>query len=91
MKGIPVPKLTILLAVASLLLVCAHAAGHDDPGANQGAVNDAVRPVMEKSKVPGMAVAVTVGGKRCFFNYGVASRKSALAVTEDTIFEIGVH
>jgi beta-lactamase class C len=36
-----------------------------------------------------MAVAVTVQGKRYFFNYGVASKESGQKVTQDTIFEIG--
>lgn len=52
-------------------------------------VNEAIRPVIDQNNVPGMAVAVTVQGKRYFFNYGVASKESGRKVTEDTIFEIG--
>ncbi len=44
---------------------------------------------MEENGIPGMAVAVTVGGKRFFFNHGVASKESGQKVSEDTIFEIG--
>jgi beta-lactamase class C len=44
---------------------------------------------MQENNVPGVAVAVTVEGKRYFFNYGVASKESGQKVTEDTIFEIG--
>ncbi|PYE85266.1 class C beta-lactamase [Phyllobacterium leguminum] len=52
-------------------------------------VDEAIRPVMEKNGVPGMAVAVTAGGKHYFFNYGVASKESGQKVSENTIFEIG--
>nr|WP_199615135.1 class C beta-lactamase [Paenibacillus alkalitolerans] len=52
-------------------------------------VNEAIRPVIDQNKVPGMAVAVTVQGKRYFFNYGIASKENGQKVTEDTIFEIG--
>lgn len=52
-------------------------------------VNEVIRPVIDQNNVPGMAVAVTVQGKRYFFNYGVASKESGREVTEDTIFEIG--
>jgi hypothetical protein len=60
MKSISIPELAIL-AVASLLLACAHAAGRDDPGAIQRAVNDAVRPGMEKSPASQLTVDAHVG------------------------------
>ncbi len=52
-------------------------------------VYEAIAPVMEKNRVPGLAVAVTVQGKRSLFNYGVASKEIGQAITEDTLFEIG--
>jgi beta-lactamase class C len=52
-------------------------------------VHEAIAPVMEKNRVPGIAVAVTVQGKRSLFNCGVASKESGQRVTEDTLFEIG--
>lgn len=55
----------------------------------ESVVNDAIRPVLEENHVPGMAVAITAGGKRYFFNYGVASKDSGQKVSEHTIFEIG--
>jgi beta-lactamase class C len=48
-----------------------------------------IRPIMIRNKVPGMAVALTAGGRRSFFFYGVASKESGQKVTEDTLFEIG--
>ncbi|GLS17944.1 beta-lactamase [Labrys miyagiensis] len=53
------------------------------------AVDAAIVPLMQAHDVPGMAVAVTIGGKRSFFNYGVASRESGQKVGEDTLFELG--
>jgi beta-lactamase class C len=86
MRNISLPKL-VLLATASLIFsTCAHAADDD---ALDRIVDEAIRPVMEEHNVPGMAVAVSVQGKRYFFNYGIGSKESGLRVTEDTIFEIG--
>jgi beta-lactamase class C len=44
---------------------------------------------MQQHDVPGMAVAVTVGGKSHVFTYGLASREENKPVTKDTLFEIG--
>lgn len=52
-------------------------------------VAKAIRPVMKEHDVPGMAVAITVQGKRHFHNFGVASKASGQKVSEDTLFEIG--
>ncbi|WP_420963333.1 class C beta-lactamase [Brucella sp. IR073] len=76
------------VAAASLFSgAYAHAADNDS--ALRQAVDEAIKPVMEKNDVPGMAVAVTVDGKHYFFNYGLASKKDGRKVTENTIFEIG--
>jgi len=55
----------------------------------QAIVDAAIRPIMQKDKVPGIAVAVTANGKAAFFNYGVASRETQEPVGEATIFELG--
>ncbi|RON48953.1 class C beta-lactamase [Pseudomonas frederiksbergensis] len=55
----------------------------------QSVVDAAIRPVLQSQGVAGMAVAITVDGKPHYFNYGVASKESAQAVTENTLFEIG--
>ncbi|MDQ0125778.1 beta-lactamase class C [Pseudomonas lini] len=52
-------------------------------------VNTAIEPVMQQQQIPGVAVAITVNGEAHYFNYGVASKDSGKAVTEDTLFEIG--
>jgi beta-lactamase class C len=77
-----------LLASACLFFTAsAHAAGGQ--GELDRIVDEAIKPVMEEHDIPGMAVAVTVEGKRHFFNYGVASKESGQKVGEDTLFEIG--
>ncbi|MEZ0049226.1 beta-lactamase class C [Mycobacterium sp. MAA66] len=53
------------------------------------AVDNAIQPVLDQYQVPGIAVAVTVGGTHRFFNFGVASRDSRAPVGSDTVFEIG--
>lgn len=93
MKCMHAAKLAIV-AVASLFLgACAHSGAKSrapiDAEALRLVVDAAVRPVMDRHAVPGMAVAVTVDGRPFFFNYGVAARDSGKPVTERTLFEIG--
>lgn len=52
-------------------------------------VSSVVEPVMKEHSIPGMAVGVTVGGKHHLLNYGIASEEGGIAVTDDTLFEIG--
>ena len=52
-------------------------------------VNDAFRPLLTEYDVPGIAVAVTAGGKQYFFSYGVTAKGTTASVTKDTLFEIG--
>jgi beta-lactamase class C len=85
-------KITAILGIIAGALTCgavAHADEHADRNRLERVVDDAIRPLMESNNVPGMAVAVTVDGKRYFFNYGVASKEGRQKVSENTIFEIG--
>lgn len=52
-------------------------------------IDQAIQPIMKEYDVPGIAVAVTVDGKPSYFSYGVASKESGAAVTENTLFELG--
>jgi beta-lactamase class C len=85
-------NITAILGIIAGALTCAPAA-HADERAERNrverVVSEAIRPLMESNNVPGMAVAVTVDGKRYFFNYGVASKEGRQKVSENTIFEIG--
>lgn len=75
------------LALALLCSIPLHAAA--DADSLRGTVDAAIRPLMQKYDVPGMAVGVTVDGRSVFFNYGVASRETARPVSEHTLFELG--
>ena len=52
-------------------------------------VDAAVRPVIARNDLPGLAVGVTVGGRSYVFNYGVASKATNTPVDDQTLFEIG--
>ncbi|WP_458128002.1 class C beta-lactamase [Pseudomonas sp. Z2-11] len=52
-------------------------------------VNAVIQPLMKEQDIAGMAVAITHNGQRRFFNYGVASKDTRKAVTEQTLFEVG--
>ncbi|WP_447956903.1 class C beta-lactamase [Vreelandella sp. EE7] len=52
-------------------------------------VDDTVAPLMAEHHVPGMAVALSVGGERYLFTYGMADLEAGRAVGDDTLFELG--
>lgn len=52
-------------------------------------VDAAVRPVMAKYHIPGMAVGIVVHGKTYVFDYGVASAETGKPITGKTLFELG--
>jgi beta-lactamase class C len=52
-------------------------------------VDAAIRPVMAKYRIAGMAVGVVVDGQSHVYNYGVASTKTGQPVTRNTLFELG--
>ncbi|MEO8746954.1 MAG: class C beta-lactamase [Rhodanobacter sp.] len=84
-------KMTSLLVAVLFALSSTTALGHavDVPPPMQMRVDTAARAIMAKYRIPGMAVGVIADGKSYVFNYGVASREANLAVSTDTLFEIG--
>ena len=87
MRNIPQSTLGILTATSVFLGAGAHAAERQNELAR---VVDAVAvPLMARNDIPGMSIAITVGGKRYVYNYGVASKASGRKVTDATLFEIG--
>ena len=70
----------------ALLLSAGHCVADDRI---EAIVKAAVEPVMQQQQIPGVAVAITVNGQPHNFYYGVASKETGKAVTEDTLFEIG--
>ena len=54
------------------------------------AITDAaIKPIMEKNGIPGLAVGVSVDGESHIFTYGVMSKSSGKPVTAQTLFELG--
>ncbi|MGH8128588.1 MAG: serine hydrolase, partial [Gammaproteobacteria bacterium] len=83
----------VSLMAAVLFALCAttavsHAAS-DRTGGIRSTVDRAIRPVMAKYSIPGMAVGIIAGSKPYVFDYGVATTKTKAPVTRDTLFEIG--
>lgn len=76
-----------IIAASCLLPLACQAA--DQAAAIRPMVDAVVKPMMAEHNLPGMAVAVTVGGKAYVFNYGLASREKNLPVTDATMFELG--
>ncbi|MGG2479113.1 serine hydrolase, partial [Rhizobium sp. BR5] len=54
------------------------------------AITDAaIKPVMEKNGIPGLAVAISINGENHIFTYGVLSTSTGQPVTPQTLFELG--
>lgn len=81
--------LALFAAVCLSFGARAHAADIGDRESVERIVDHAVRPMMTESGIPGVAVGISVGGKRHIFCYGVADRESGREITDNTIFEIG--
>jgi beta-lactamase class C len=87
---------SFLVAVALLPLCASVAIAHTPDnhplGTDRvlaGVVDQAVRPVLGKYHIPGMAVGIARGKRSYVFNYGVAVVTSGKHVTNDTLFELG--
>lgn len=78
-----------LLAIPALAAFARPSHAARTSGDLERIVAQAIRPVMKKHDLPGMAVGLTLKGERHFFNFGIASKASGAKVTEDTLFEIG--
>ncbi|WP_123579820.1 class C beta-lactamase [Pseudomonas brassicacearum] len=72
----------------AFLLLCGATTGFAQDRIEE-TVNAAIEPLMKQQDIAGMAVAITLDGQRHFFNYGVASKDTRQAVTDQTLFEIG--
>jgi beta-lactamase class C len=76
---------TVLMCLVSL---DSHAFGGRED-CIRSAVDDAIRPLMIKDKISGMAIGITVAGKHRVFNYGSSSSEAHKPVTGATLFEVG--
>ncbi|MBB2754212.1 UNVERIFIED_ORG: beta-lactamase class C [Rhizobium aethiopicum] len=80
----------IRILSAVLLSACASASGFAADETTVKAVTDAaIKPIMEKYAIPGMAVAITADGGDHIFTYGVESKDTGKPVAPTTLFELG--
>lgn len=79
----------LILGLACLVLSAPAYAGDEDCQTLARSIDPSVQRLMKTHNLPGLALALTVNGEACYFNYGVASRTTGEPVTEETLFEIG--
>ncbi len=77
-----------LLCLFTLLMTNGRAAGHTHADVEK-VVAQAIRPMMQRYGVPGMAVGIVANGRTYVFDYGVASKATGRPVAANTLFEIG--
>ncbi|MCC3748865.1 beta-lactamase [Rouxiella badensis] len=75
----------IAIAFLSLSFIASAQAASSE----QDKIDSIIKPLMAQYQIPGMAIAVSINGKNTFYNYGVASKETHKAVSQNTIFEIG--
>lgn len=83
------PVTAIAGGMLAVLLGLIAPASADQAADVRKAVDAAMKPLIKEYELPGLAVAVTLDGKRYFASYGVTSKKSQEKVTPDTLFELG--
>ena len=80
----------IKILSAVLISTCASTSGFAADETKVKAIADAaIKPLMEKHAIPGMAVAMSVDGQDHIFNYGVESKDTGKPVAPSTLFELG--
>lgn len=77
-----------VLCASVLLPANSHAAG-DRRAVVERVVAQAIRPVMARYGVPGMAVGIVTNGQNYVYDYGVASKATRRPVSSNTLFEVG--
>ncbi|MEO1511523.1 MAG: serine hydrolase, partial [Planctomycetota bacterium] len=83
------PELVALLAVVIAHACCTSLTAGQEPNTASAFDRQALLEMMAEHEIPGLAVAVTHRGNDYDCNLGVADRESSVAVTRETIFEIG--
>ena len=88
----------VYLGLAAVLFACglctlsprnAFAAEPKPDATVRQVIDDAIKPLLKQHDLPGMAVGVTIDGKRYFVEYGDASTNPKVTVTRNTLFELG--
>ncbi len=80
-----------LLKLIPIAALCFSTAGYATKSTDQlqEVIDSTIRPMMQEYAIPGVAVAVTINGKRYFYNYGLESKATKQPITSNTLFEIG--
>jgi hypothetical protein len=78
----------VALCVSVLLPITGYAGGEKGRQIAK-VVAQSVEPVMQKYRIPGMAVGIVVKGQSYIYYYGVASKATGRSVTSTTLVEIG--
>ncbi|WP_333898564.1 class C beta-lactamase [Agrobacterium pusense] len=61
----------------------------DDEARLKAITDAAIKPIMEKNGIPGLAVGISVNGESYIFTYGAMSKSTGQPVTAETLFELG--
>lgn len=78
------------IALATLISTSLFAQAFAADDARLKAITDAaIKPVMEKNGIPGLAVGISVDGENHVFTYGIMSKSTGQPVTPQTLFELG--
>lgn len=77
------------LSLMTLILAAPASAGGLTEQQFQQISEDVFGPVIETYDIPGIAIGLTLSGEQYFFTQGLADRKAAVAVDQDTLFELG--
>jgi beta-lactamase class C len=78
--------LRLAIATSILALIAAPAAGAER--GIERAVARHVRAIVPADRGGGVAVALRIGGRTLFFNYGWADRATKRPLTSDTLFNL---
>ena len=84
-----VPAAAIAFLCVVLLLPTKSRASDDPQAKIATVVEQAIRPLMQRHDIPGMAVGIVMHGESHVYNYGVASKATGAPVTDTTLFELG--
>lgn len=83
-------NLGIKIFSAAVISACGCGGGFAADEADVRAIADAaIKPIMEKYAIPGVAVGITVDGQDLVFTYGVESKETDRPVAPTTLFELG--
>nr|WP_082928845.1 class C beta-lactamase [Rhizobium bangladeshense] len=83
-------NLGIKIFSAAVISACASGGGFAADEAKVRTIADeAIKPIMEKYAIPGVAVGITVDGQDLVFTYGVESKETDRPAAPTTLFELG--